>query len=104
MTKHTDGPWTVERRLDEGYRVCVAGNMGEPIADVDEWYDAEQTEANARLLAAAPELLEALEAVMERYQGTDGCRASPCSACDEANAAKQSARAAISKARDGGDA
>jgi hypothetical protein len=56
-------------------------------------------EANARLIAAAPELLEALERCLDRMiqlgaedEPVEGETIGPCSAC-------QAARAAISKAK-----
>ena len=63
QTQHTPGPWTC-RIDDEGFNVfqdapkhpgngdhimCIAGN--------------DESEANARLIAAAPELLEALKSM-----------------------------------------
>jgi|688.fasta_scaffold532493_2 hypothetical protein len=57
--KHTKGPWLIESK------VYVCG--GECCVAVTETYSAmqklspEQREANARLIAAAPELLEALK-------------------------------------------
>ncbi len=66
MSKHTKGPWTAsgfdEEYTDQinikgdGFYVAAAIWMGNP---------GEQ-EANARLIAAAPELLEALEAVLQQ--------------------------------------
>ena len=53
MSKHTPGPWKVERRS-----VLI------PIAPY-EWAEAYGgTEANARLIAAAPELLEACKVAL----------------------------------------
>ena len=64
ITQHTPGPWE------------FGGNFG-PKDDVEIWHNADlvamvsnQTEldmllANARLIAAAPELLEALEALVD---------------------------------------
>ena len=64
MSKHTPGPWHVEERgLYVRDRVWVsAGDVR--VAQVDqEYYGAEPvgtSRGNARLIAAAPELLEAL--------------------------------------------
>lgn len=58
-TKHTPGPWSVDPNAPEyvtedatGYQIAntVQGDHMEPVS-----------EANARLIAAAPELLDALE-------------------------------------------
>lgn len=55
-TKHTPGPWMVghfnDVRTRDGYR---------SLANVSSYFEL-PAEANARLIAAAPELLEALEA------------------------------------------
>jgi len=57
--QHTPGPW--ER--DDGYIVSLHNH--EKIATVHDWTtedeDIDRAKANARLIAAAPELLEALE-------------------------------------------
>lgn len=61
-TKHTPGPWWVD---DNG---CVAAGHGdtyETIAIMHDWQGDSEREANARLIAAAPELLEALRAVLD---------------------------------------
>jgi hypothetical protein len=52
-TKHTPGPWTVKPSILETYDFV---EIGENQIDVF-------TEGNARLIAAAPEMLEALEHV-----------------------------------------
>ncbi len=67
MSKHTPGPWHVaNRQPGHGeYRICAAGNW--MIAAVPPRYprpDCEPLEANARLIAAAPALAEALKAWM----------------------------------------
>ena len=61
MSKHTPGPW----RLNSWQ---ITGN-GATIADLRSWPNETlmirlEAEANARLIAAAPELLEALRGVM----------------------------------------
>ena len=59
MIHHTDGPWEIEEQGDDRY---VIGSDGETIAlmclDV---MCEEQRAADARLCAAAPDLLAALE-------------------------------------------
>jgi hypothetical protein len=65
-TKHTPGPWDYSAKLSasenhRGFRIWEHGDSW-VLADVmpmDE--DGKQGEANARLIAAAPELLEALQ-------------------------------------------
>lgn len=62
-TKHTAGPWSVNRKVN---RFVDAGPNGDGLITIcdcdpiDEMTPA-QAEANARLIATAPELLEALE-------------------------------------------
>lgn len=59
---HTPGPWTVETyaagnfviHYDEDNRICFMATPGEKGSDL------EQIEANARLIAAAPALLDAM--------------------------------------------
>jgi len=48
---HTPGPWVCEHGADDFFFV----------APVDGEFDRDQRDANARLIAAAPELLEALK-------------------------------------------
>lgn len=55
--KHTQGPWKRGVTSPKIY-----GADGEPVARAWHDRDAIEREANARLIAAAPELLEALEA------------------------------------------
>lgn len=59
MSKHTPGPWHVAEEMDDDDNVLYtveADNL--PVADI---YRKAEHEANARLIAAAPELLEALK-------------------------------------------
>ena len=49
---HTPGPW----KVTENYRECIEGADGGTVA----WYVAR---ANAPLIAAAPDMLAALEAI-----------------------------------------
>jgi len=61
MSKHTPGPWTV---VADGPWVC--GKDGFTVALVQTSAPASETlKANARLIAAAPELLAAARAVVE---------------------------------------
>lgn len=65
---HTPGPWYVEPFEDDcdGIGVCAFGKG--VVADVDSDYcEPDEMQANAHLIAAAPELLSALKAVMEQF-------------------------------------
>lgn len=55
--EHTKGPW----EYDE-HEVAIKGTQGEIIAELDN-ATALETVANARLIATAPELLEALKEI-----------------------------------------
>lgn len=74
MTKHTPGPWKVSK-LDgrtingKAYR-NLEGNLVTPaIASIKE--RTGETEANARLISAAPELLEALKWLNAEFECRD---------------------------------
>jgi hypothetical protein len=54
MTQHTQGPWQLDKHVN-GEVFIYPKNGRHPICKVNKDY-----EANARLIAAAPELLEAL--------------------------------------------
>jgi len=101
--KHTPGQWTHAKHLiGDGYRVFVDhGNgqdMHDAIADLETWQTDEQTEANARLIAAAPDLLEALERLEQA--AIDLIEISPGTDAENILAAGiELARAAIAKAK-----
>ncbi len=67
MSKHKPGPWFVNGR--ESYTKYIEARIGggllQEVAACGPTEQQEQQEANARLIAAAPDLLEALIA-MER--------------------------------------
>lgn len=74
MSKHTPGPWTVgapSKRTDsqrvngpEGFAIATTTQLHEHREDkTAAFYEAH---ANGRLIAAAPELLAALEHVLDR--------------------------------------
>jgi hypothetical protein len=63
MSAHTKGPWYVS--LSQRKSLCVVSFdtwiCGELEADNDTSISLQEAEANARLIAAAPDLLEALK-------------------------------------------
>lgn len=89
MSLHTPGPWTTRQIPDPmlpnlvGYAIDF-NEAQEQIADFV--YE----EADACLIAAAPELLQALEGLASLYDTDEGCRSTP---------EYIAARAAIAKAR-----
>ena len=66
--KHTPGPWQVNSRDDHQVCDCDGERRGcSPIAQIVRRFDDATTRrANARLIAAAPELLAALQALIDR--------------------------------------
>jgi len=110
-TKHTPGPWAVQGlgpvrpeypdwnhyAIRSPENICLA-----VVHEVDR-YGADRALPDARLIAAAPELLKACKAVSEWHQHSVGCPASEIGAigdsgCDCGLAA---VRAAIAKAEGG---
>lgn len=99
MTKHTPGPWTVEEygddetpalviHKDSETRVCfmaTPGSQGDPA----------KIEADARLIAAAPELLDVLERFSQFPFAHQGIAEGPFAVM------LTQARAAIAKANGG---
>jgi hypothetical protein len=72
LPDHTFGPWWVDDRREAGGALQVqAKHRGEGssycVATVNHW---DQPNANARLIAAAPDLLEALKRLARAYVST----------------------------------
>jgi hypothetical protein len=93
-TQHTPGPWKFGSKTDgDLYKRNIAGVDGYHVAAVSS-RDDHEVDANARLIAAAPDLLEALQdlfdADMEHVLMGDGK--------DDQIEAIAKARAAIAKA------
>lgn len=66
MIGHTSGPWKV---VQSWYDFMVEGPDGQEIIWQDGPYDTPTIkEANARLIAAAPEMLEVLNAWLDQYK------------------------------------
>lgn len=65
--KPTPGPWKVSQNVSRH----VVGPTGGVIASAELSCKQEISEANARLIAAAPELLEAAKLVLEWYEAED---------------------------------
>lgn len=73
-SKHTPGPWHVHhpfsQRSESVETEVWAGTT--PVAQVTNLYATrEQREANARLIAAAPLMLAALERIIAAYDGSN---------------------------------
>ena len=69
--KHTPGPWELDTTFGRQGLIQPVGR-DYPVAAVTGYYtNAGQTEANARLIAAAPEMLEALRDCREALRSID---------------------------------
>lgn len=89
MSKHTKGPWSFKYDDETRSGVNVYGNNGQTqIIDFVMGENLDEAEANARLIAASPDLLKALEAIAD---------ISPCT-YEDAVEAVNIAKAAIQKA------
>lgn len=92
MSKHTPGPWEIEEHYHFGYR-WISGPEHSQLAQVVWCMEYEDRslgcEANAHLIAAAPELLEALENLLKVHEGEGGTQ----------HHAGDMARTAIAKAK-----
>lgn len=97
-TKHTPGPWATEGNGRYYASVRAPSRMVADMRIIGGAVDAENT-ANARLIAAAPDLLEALETMVD-LQGK-AASGFPLSENElrEWAVANYTARAAIAKAR-----
>ena len=63
---HTPGPWEIESSFDPGYKSISAQKhtaLAQVVWCMEDEDRSPECEANAHLIAAAPELLEALEKV-----------------------------------------
>ena len=68
--QHTPGPWNCFKRIPSGTIQTIQSSAGS-IAKTCVELDAETQESNARLIAAAPELLEVCE-LLHKMSGEDG--------------------------------
>ena len=71
MNKHTPGPWKVAVGMRGIGNALVSGvetTSGYPIANCGAW---EEAPANARLIAMAPDLLDAVKAAHELLSNPD---------------------------------
>lgn len=100
-TKHTPGPWKFDDHL--GCRPIKGGKSGshrqaqyKEVACTVGLHDDDEDRANARLIAAAPELLKALEALVWVADSMDSA---PIAASVRLETAYEEAKAAIAKAR-----
>lgn len=95
--QHTPGAWEAKRDLARNYGFDITSDNGRKI--IAETIGGEH-EANARLIAAAPDLLDALERLFENCAMVHNRWGDNCNQ-KEADAAIATARAAIAKAKGG---
>lgn len=92
MTKHTQGGWNRNIKPASKYNVIYAGRNTHVAALKTDGLSKEEIEANCNLIAAAPDLLEALKEYIAitsiRYEGTS----------EQKMLARQKCKAAINKA------
>lgn len=76
MTKHTPGPWKVttwdKTNAVDGFETVITDNRGHGLATFTQFGNNAKVNANARLIAAAPELLQALQGFLYRYPNNVG--------------------------------
>lgn len=99
--KHTPEPWTA-RRTEVGWRIYIPFD-GAYKGFVNVEGTSKVAEANARLIAAAPKLLEALKSVLDSAEidATMSAFDNPWLAFDALQEIRDEARAAIAAAEDG---
>ena len=76
MNKHTPGPWEPDIRLAQA---MVTDSNGNAIADIarhefsatEQSYSDECIAANARLISAAPDMFDALQAIVDAFGDQD---------------------------------
>lgn len=95
--KHTPGPWEVDGE-------DILANSGDTTVAMTFWTNQrcpdDECRANARLIAAAPELLAACEELLKLVDDLEGMAAMPLTPeCTSKEVAK--AKAAIAKAKGG---
>ena len=86
-TKHTPGPWKLTEHDERSARIESRLEFIARIEGID--WGSEECKANARLIAAAPDLLEALKNLLWQHDNNAG---------QLCGMALQDARAAIAKA------
>lgn len=93
-TKFTPGPWKIHNK-NLNYKIKIRDSTGDTVCVILPAQDDGCTLADASLIAAAPELYEALQAMTAAFRLYVGHEADP--AQDEVDAFKL-ARAALAKA------
>lgn len=95
MTKHTPGPWHVGMKPGP----IIYGTKGDQVADLRGFLDIDETSANARLIAAAPCLIEALRECITEDGAACLQTGSAVALFRRLQTINDAARAALAKAR-----
>lgn len=77
---YTPKPWTIEEQ-DDSWHLTIVDAKGRPIANVarnNRWMPMAEGSANATLVVAAPDLLEAAEAALSYLKLECKCCHMPC--------------------------
>ena len=95
--EHTPGPWKIEERMGHAFdaRLVIVAPDVNRIAIISKNGGAADHDANARLIAAAPDLLEALQKLCDWHETN--------ATWDKTKAAYYEAKQAIARATDKGD-
>jgi hypothetical protein len=107
MNKHTPGPWKVDDREDRDdlyistVKELGRGQWSRFASVVRGWPEMEDADgtANARLIAAAPDLLDALERMVSAGSAAAASPLDPQGRLADVMAELKQARAAIKKAK-----
>jgi len=105
----TEGPWDVMphldgypagrlidiRQRDTGKQVACTYNQTRPEMQVRPFA---ASEANARLIAAAPDLLKACEMALHRFPPSEMCPDADCDGCEQERSLVLALDAAVNKA------
>lgn len=87
-TMHTPGPWKLSYDIDKRLAIAGGENKTAWVARVDRQVEPTEADANAHLIAAAPDLYEALDLFVDWMDEEEGAHA----LCDKARAALAKAR------------
>ena len=98
-TQHTPGPWNYRKPSEDVPNVFywIDGANGAPLADV-KWHEQGAALADARLIAAAPDLLAALKLLQFLASGRSAAGKSGLTV-NQLNEVMAAANAALAKAR-----
>ena len=92
--KHTDGPWVALERYTNRQAISIGRKIGSMSHEIFAEAHGHNCEANARLIASAPELLEALELALATIH-----RLKPPNPYDSTQGTRDVIEAALTKAK-----